>query len=1051
VVDETIANGGGKIDDAAPNGVRGERPSSTLVGGHEPQRQNIGAAAADGRSAIVDISDLTSSGYGVIKLQDALAQAHIAALSAPANDNATTDRGGARDAGFKLAIFGLTGGDALLTWVGPDGHAHGRLCAPVDSEAGGHRLDPPEYAAVNAALGDLGPVAPMLDGARRIQVTEPRPGTFAIMWLALAESGFAARGKMFVAAPQGGPHGMGDALWTEHTIEKVSLPGFAGGFQVAGGAEGDQLVVSYGTANGSQSIVLSAARHGETTPGENDHVQLTAEATHHLAAATIADAGDVANGPGGEASISLLADTPQLQTNQKHLVSAPLQAPLSFKIAAEVGTNESTPIVMALGHGFAVAWLTPGSSDGVSLIKLTLYDEHGVAKTLADGSTVLLVSDSAATDAPPAISDFGDGLAVAYKRSGDGDLVVKFYSATGSQIGKETVVDAGETGAILEIATASTRLEAEGSDAHDQLAVVYTVAGHDAGGVGHYGNIMLQRLGIVTDAGSAQIVMLGRDGDQDENDLPAALMMEHYDGEPDAVVGRAPAVAGLDDGEFAIVWVENDGTRETIRGGVLEVDGAQVLRIDLTRLIENGGIVKGTKPTLLDAGDGNFLVSWLQHDGDDGGFVAMAAHYEFAAQGVWIEPEHSVRLKAFDSEPDDYSVTLSQADELAVIVTWEEDSSGPGSRDQILSQRFDISGGNLDGPVQVANRSALEQQGSTDSLAAAGLADGQIVVVYAEQGSHGDTDLAAHIIDVGDADDRASSTTESPETAAPAGVQLSDAADDAKFSTSIDQEIAINILGSDADVSQSVTRVNGVPIDAATPIDVGSAWVQLREDGWLTVSPDEGYAGTITFECTVASPTGSETTSGVTVSVENAEAREPGPIFNQMTALAENVPSYVDGGAGGTIAADEDLDTGGLFVVGLDAGMFTIIGSTLHLKAGIEFDFKTEPWAGDELLATARRDAAAHYADADDGALDPANSDTLVFSAYGLDQDNDNDAVELPSSAYAAFRQLVEAGALTQVGDDVVITLGHDDPANPNTVTLKGVALSDLTDPAFKF
>src|SRR5262249_51070105 len=55
-----------------------------------------------------------------------------------ANDNATgvTDGGGAGVIGCEPGVLGLTSGDPLVTWIGLDGHAQGRLSAPADAGGG---------------------------------------------------------------------------------------------------------------------------------------------------------------------------------------------------------------------------------------------------------------------------------------------------------------------------------------------------------------------------------------------------------------------------------------------------------------------------------------------------------------------------------------------------------------------------------------------------------------------------------------------------------------------------------------------------------------------------------------------------------------------------------------------------------------------------------------------------------------------------------------------------------------------------------------------------
>jgi hypothetical protein len=284
---------------------------------------------------------------------------------------------------------------------------------------------------------------------------------------------------------------------------------------------------------------------------------------------------------------------------------------------------------------------------------------------------------------------------------------------------------------------------------------------------------------------------------------------------------------------------------------------------------------------------------------------------------------------------------------------------------------------------------------------------------------------------------------------APDVVPSSEAAETVQYSTEVDQEIAIDLLrGAGAASDLNIARVNGAPIDATTPIDVGAAWVQLRDDGWLTVCPNSGYEGPINFEFTVASPSGGETVSNITVSVAPAGTTVPATAFNQITSLAEGVAGPADAGMTEVSSNSGGLDTEPLSVAGLDASMFEIVGSTLYLKGGVEFDFETTQSLTNEGLAAFEPSASAYTAAGDTN--ETASAGMALTTAQYNDNESD-DELEHSSSGYAAFRRLMDAGALAQVGDDVVMTLDLGDPANPHTITLRGVSLSSLTDADFKF
>ncbi|NJO32152.1 MAG: hypothetical protein HC869_02540, partial [Rhodospirillales bacterium] len=317
------------------------------------------------------------------------------------------------------------------------------------------------------------------------------------MWLALAESGLVMRGKVFVTEAQAASNNVNSTVWNEQSIGDVGLPGLTGGFRVDV-VDGGELLVTYVTAGGSQSVVIPTPRLGEEMLRDSGHEEPAPDAL--LAAAITRSTGDLIAQRDPETLTSLSAPPAEHNSSESQLAPPTLEFPTAFKVAAEIGTNETSPVITALGDGFVVAWRTPGRSDELTQIRLALYDEHGVAKILGGGGSVLLVSDGAAADTAPAISILGEGFAVAYKRGGDGDLVVKTYDSAGSQIGEELVVDSGEAGAIGEIAAAAIRVEDEGSGNCDQLALVYMVE-DQATGVDPYGTIMLQRLAVAEEDG----------------------------------------------------------------------------------------------------------------------------------------------------------------------------------------------------------------------------------------------------------------------------------------------------------------------------------------------------------------------------------------------------------------------------------------------------------------------------------------------------------------------------------------------------------------------
>jgi hypothetical protein len=981
-----------------------------------------------------------TSGMGRIMLQRVSGGAlgkpiDTTAFTAAANDNATwvADLYGAGAIGCEPTVAELTTGDTLVTWIGVDGHAHGRLYAPVDAYAAGPhdgRWDEPEHGAVNAVLSDLGPVGAAADGARRLQVAELRPGTFAVMWLALAESGPVLRGSLFLtpaATERSGDQGG----WIGLPLSDVRLPnGFAGRFSVkAAGDEGEALQVTYADASGAAVVnVLDAPQ----TTLQEDHGGMEL-ASWHLPGPAAAGAQDET-----AEHLQQPRNASPAQASGSHGPNPAAPVTPAPAVGADPSVHESALVGQAMQGGLAVAWSPADSADGAQQIKLTLRDENG-----RPNGPQVQVTDGAASDVAPAIYYLEDDVAAAYVVAGNGALVVEVFAGNGAQIG-EAVIDSGDTGTIAEIAL--------GSHGDDTLSVAYVQQSSDAvGHSGGYGNIMFQQYAVRTEDGRPDLVPLGRDGRRDGNDGPTQLTVQGNDsGEPAPVVGRAPSVSGMDDGQLAIIWVESDGAKETIKGSVIDQGGGQLLLIDLTVLLDGAGIAAGTRPTLHDAGDGNFLVSWLQPDGDDDGYVVMSALFTETSPGIWLVPEQAVQLKAFDNLPEDYSVGVSSDDDGTFInVTWMDDSCGRFG-DDVYQARYDLEGHRMGRMTKVADDDVVtnDQQSAGDALVAPDLGDGPVVLVYTEQESNGDLALAARVFEVA-----------APEETSSAGTANEPAVVDRTFATGVDQETAINPLGDQIGAGLIVSHINDVPITTATPVDVGCGWVQLRDDGWLTVTPDAGYTGQVAFDYAVSGPTNGANTTGRVVVNVGADGDAPAAVtlLNELRTVPEDISTAADLKVAEIAVANGALATDGLSLTGLDAGMFKIIGNALYLKEGIELDFDTKPTLSIEIEASHGREdgPAANFTLSVERAGEMASfeavGDILVFAPDHVDLGGEPPVVGESNIGYATFQELLEAGALIQAGDDVVIALSGGDLADPLKTTLKGAELSALSGSDFKF
>jgi len=101
--------------------------------------------------------------------------------------------------------------------------------------------------------------------------------------------------------------------------------------------------------------------------------------------------------------------------------------------------------------------------------------------------------------------------------------------------------------------------------------------------------------------------------------------------------------------------------------------------------------------------------------------------------------------------------------------------------------------------------------------------------------------------------------------------------------TIMDTPVTLDVLTNDYDANGStltITQINGVTPVVGTPITVPNGTVTLNADGTLTVTPDAGYIGVITFPYTVSDGNGGTDTAQVTVTV-------------QTGTLAANTDSYV--------------------------------------------------------------------------------------------------------------------------------------------------------------
>jgi hypothetical protein len=1020
-----------------------------------------------------------------------------------ANDNTFEVAGLGRDP----LVSSLHSGDTLIAWVGPDDHLHGAIL-PADhgDEVGGVSLGAraAEYEALNTALADLGAVAPE-SAQRRIKSVELGAGQIALMWIALGTSGAELRGGIFTL-PSGGSNDHDAAGQLATSIAPIKLPpNFDGHFELAQADDG-LLTVSYQDAEG-QAATPHPVRVGLSNT-DSDPIYANAaedvgsQGHHHSASVsgsgvqTGLEAADQGSGdefvPHGSSATTVFATKVAFATG-------PIPGHIELLTIAgsegDDGADQTTPVIAATNTGFVAAWQeTIDGSDKVSL-KVSIHTGASLGGSAdAPPPKVVEVTSDLDTSTPPAIAGTGDGATVAWVESNPSasTLLVEVIDPTGAASSPVTV-DSGAKGSYSDLSIAEQTIDSSVADGYEQqVALVWVEDADDEG----YGSINLQRYARtdVDGDGKPELRALGIDGKPEGNNSPQTLTSE--DDSP--AVGRDPQAAGLSDGDLAVLWVERDSSGKG-KGGIEGVvykygsSGGDGTRLNLTSLMPNG-VADGTKPTVMTTPAGDILVAWLE-PGDGKGAGYDFKFTAFHGTDGWAQPSATVTLHHFNDEPHDFWLALAGGDTAGLLLTWREDHGN-----DIYGQRFDLAGTALENAFDVTSQSG----GGTSG--AAGLADGRVVVVYSEQDGK-DVDVKATVIDFsrssgssGSSPPDASKIVMLPDSAiatdtsgtadwlgfpgdstqdsaqavvpdvtvalAPAIIdsgsdwsglsgstssgssgsgspESSDSASNSSGSnssgTSESTSSGSNSSGSgtsegsgssdDVVVAVSTTvaksqgdpvlldpladsqgsglhiaTINGRPITLGEPVDVGSGFVQLRDDGKLLFSPDAGFSGEAHFQYTTADASGA--------AAQRSEFK--------IEVAPEPVSSLFD--------PDYDFD-------------FAAWKASISGKSGIYIS---------ESSLAASMEVDHHSGGHDD-------YDILVFKpGFGSDVIRDfhgapDEVIDISSYGYQTFQALQEAGALLQVGDDVLIMLTPSDPVTSDKITLKSYHVSNLMQDDFKF
>ena len=726
-----------------------------------------------------------------------------------ANDNVVWV--GAQDGNDFGGVYGrdpsvgsLPGGDTLVAWVGLDNIVHAKLYP--GPAAGDDGADAPDTATqkLNATLIELGAAgAEHVSTLNRVKVAADDNRGLAAVWTTKFGLASVLMGKILIASAAAGEaaavvydnesHSTYDIAPMpvakfngNFSVGQSSGGGFDIGYQVVEGRTARDVVVSVSIDGQGEAVlagshdtdILSAADEADgnsATSGSRytDHSTAAEVVTYH--AAEMSSAADVQQ-PGVEPdkrdeSVFVVSEDVALDV-------AGLTAHDSFAVAGTATDTvvQTDPVVVVTAGGKPlVLSVSLGAEPGVGTIIVSELKSTGAPVKVTDRA-LISDPDNPEANVNAALTAVDEGFAVAWvEAAGGGDhhgkeLRAQIYNDDGEAMSDEPVVvftsdDPQATYSDLAI-TSSTRCgdQTSGSDAASTgsiYVVVASVLNEDEDG---YGAIMAQVFSVQDETNECQggLVAVGRDGvDDNENDSSFQLSVNGAD-----VIGRAPQLAGLDDGSIAVAWVQ-----ETAPGsGVGVVQGVvfspthteRSFDLDLTVLMPLG-VAEGTDPVLLDTSDGDIIVSWLQ-TAMSGGFEAAAAIFRAAGLGHWTRPDSAVVLSHFDELPKDFAITVIGGDDPSLVVTWRDDDSS------VYGSVYDIDSGQAGDTFGVHHEAG---GGSNDAtgLGVAALDDGSFIVVYADSDGT-DVDIRARVYETDDAASKgpgSSSSQESDGNSVPGG------------------------------------------------------------------------------------------------------------------------------------------------------------------------------------------------------------------------------------------------------------------------------------------
>ena len=319
-----------------------------------------------------------------------------------------------------------------------------------------------------------------------------------------------------------------------------------------------------------------------------------------------------------------------------------------FRINADGTENESYPLIAGLaGGGFVAAWLVNGTS-----IEGRVFDGNGDPLT----SDFIIASDIDGTYGPT-IAPLDDGnFVVGWSQANANDslddLVLQRYDNSGTAIGSQVTVDTLAPGVPMNISVSNM---ADGG---------FIVAWNDENS---FWDIYTQRY------------------DSDGNTIGDQTLVS---GETTISHDGNPAVLGLSDGGYAVVWESLNGSNIDIIGQIFGSDGnsrSPEFRINTSADDE----LNRAEPVLIES-DGSIVVAWEVPDQDGNGLGVFGQAVDIY-DGMLIGEEFQIHSNNIGEQS---SVALSPV-WGGFVATWQTtDSSGTDTDGfSIASQRFIIDHG----------------------------------------------------------------------------------------------------------------------------------------------------------------------------------------------------------------------------------------------------------------------------------------------------------------------------------------------------------------------